>query len=129
MRQRKGRANLEDLRNVNEDVLEIFRRDKVASVTAASGGRFKNRLLKLKERFPEDVEIIAQNEDGSLFAHIPAKWVKIAPPPKQREMTEAERAELVERGKELARIAAEKRAQKKSEAQAAEVGEYMNAPE
>lgn len=120
---------MEDLRNVNEDVLEIFRRDKVASVTAASGGRFKNRLLKLKEKFPEDVGIIAQNEDGSLFAHIPAKWVKISPPPKQREMSEEERAELVERGKELARIAAEKRAQKQAETWAEEFGEFMNVPE
>ena len=32
-----------------------------------------------KER-PEDVQLMAENEDGSAFFHVPANWIKCNPP-------------------------------------------------
>ena len=52
-----------------------------------------------KER-PEDVKIISRNKDGSIFAHIPIGYVKLRAP---RILTEEQRAELVERGKNMSK--------------------------
>lgn len=57
---------------MNENVIEWIRGDKVAGVTLTSG-RLANKVKKLAET-REDVEIVAQNKDGSIFAHIPVSW-------------------------------------------------------
>ena len=41
--------------------------------------KYINRILRLKEKYPEEIEIVAENNDGTLCARIPYKWVKIAP--------------------------------------------------
>lgn len=50
---------------------------------------WKTKILKLKAKFPDDVRIVAENADGSLYAKVPYKWVKISKPrhvsDKQRE--------------------------------------------
>ena len=70
---------------MNENVIEWIRGDKAAGVTLTSG-RLANRVKKLAET-REDVEIVAQNKDGSIFAHIPVNWVKISPPKELSEET------------------------------------------
>ena len=44
-----------------------------------------NKVKKLKENYPDDVEIIAENEDGSICAKLPAKFLKLSPPKKVSE--------------------------------------------
>lgn len=34
------------------------------------------------QKNPEDVKIIIENNDGSIFAHIPINYIKISPPRK-----------------------------------------------
>ena len=41
---------------------------------------FRNRLTKLAEKYPHDCVVIAHNDDGSVYYHVPVSWVKIAPP-------------------------------------------------
>ena len=60
----------------------------------------KGRVLKLAEQHPENVKVLATNKDGSIFAHVPVKYVKLRAP---RELTEEQRAELIERGKSMSR--------------------------
>ena len=60
----------------------------------------QGRVLKLAEQHPEDVKILVTNKDGSIFAHVPVKYVKLRAP---RELTEEQRAELVERGKNMSK--------------------------
>ena len=48
----------------------------------------------------EYAEVSATNKDGSIFAHVPVKYVKLRAP---RELTEEQRAELIERGKNMSR--------------------------
>jgi len=67
---------------MNEFVIEWVRGGNYAGVTAPSGSALKSKLSKLAENCPDDVKIIAQNEDGSIYAHIPVKYVKISPPRK-----------------------------------------------
>ena len=55
-----------------------------------------NRVMKLKEQFPDKVDIVAENKDGTITARVPADWIKIRPKA-HRELTEEQRAELAER--------------------------------
>lgn len=55
-----------------------------------------NMIRRLADKHPEDVTIIAENEDGSIIAHLPASWMKIRPQ-RRRELTDEQRAEIGER--------------------------------
>ena len=71
---------------MNEIVIEWFKGENVASVTAYSGSRIKNKILKLAEKH-SDVSVV-ENKDGSIFAHIPTDWIRIKP---KRELTPEQR--------------------------------------
>ena len=65
--------------------------------------KFISKVRKLKEKFPEEVRIIAEPEDndGCIYCELPTSWLKIVP---KRVLTEEQRAKSVERGKYLASI-------------------------
>lgn len=79
--------------DLKENAIEFYKGDKRATVSF-SQGKYISRIKKLKERFPDEVEIVAENPDGSLYAHIPTKWIKINPP---KEMTDEQREAISER--------------------------------
>ena len=80
--------------NTNECVIEWVRGGDHAGVTAHSNSRLKSRIEKLAEKFPDKVKIIARNEDGSIFAHVPISYVKVNPP---RQVSEEFKQESAER--------------------------------
>lgn len=86
--------------NCNECSIAWIRGGEYAEVSAHNGSKMKGRVLKLAEQHPEDVKILVTNKDGSIFAHVPVKYVKLRAP---RELTEEQRAELVERGKDMSK--------------------------
>ena len=86
--------------NCNECSIAWIRGGEYAEVSAYSGSKLKGRVLKLSEQFPDDVKILATNKDGSIFAHVQAKYVKLRAP---KIMTEEQRAELIDRGKSMSR--------------------------
>ena len=75
--------------SVNENVIEWLRGDKVAAVTAPSGSKLKGTITRLAARYPEEVQVIALNQDGSIFAHVPVDYVVIRKP---KQLSEAQRA-------------------------------------
>jgi hypothetical protein len=79
---------------VNENVIEFKRNQETATVTFCQG-RYVSKIKKLAEQYPDECEIVAENPDGSIMAHIPTKWVKISRV--VREMTDEQRAEQAER--------------------------------
>lgn len=86
--------------NCNECSIAWIRGGEYAEVSAHNGSKMKGRVLKLAEQHPEDVKILVTNKDGSIFAHVPVKYVKLRAP---RILTEEQRVELVERGKNMSR--------------------------
>ena len=42
--------------------------------------RIKSKLQRLHEKYPDEFGCYIENEDGSLYAKVPAKWIKISPP-------------------------------------------------
>jgi len=81
---------------VIDNCMEWLTGDKVGAVTF-SQKRWVNKLFKYAEEYPEDVEIISQNSDGSVYAFVPISWFKFSPPRKGREMTDEEKAAAAER--------------------------------
>lgn len=82
---------------MNEIVIEWFKGEKLASVTAYSGSRIKNKIVKLAQKHT-DVSMV-ENKDGSIFAHIPVDWIKIQP---KRAMTQEQIERAIRNFKEVA---------------------------
>ena len=62
----------------NENVIEFIRDEERATVTF-SQGRYKGRIRRLAKSHPGECQIVAENKDGSLCAHIPVGWIRINP--------------------------------------------------
>lgn len=90
--------------SVTENVIEWIRGQQTATLTLTRGP-LVTRVKKLAEQRPEECQIIAQNEDGSILAHVPVKWSRINP---TLTLSEEEK----ERRKEIALNMVEKRKQK-----------------
>ena len=86
--------------NCNECSIAWVRGREYAEVSAHNGSRLKGMVEKMAKERPDDVKILVRNKDGSIFAHIPIGYVKLRAP---RILTEEQKAELVERGKNLSR--------------------------
>ena len=81
----------------NENAIEWLDTRQKATVTL-HGARLKNRVLRLAEEYPDEVEIRREPDEngGFLVAKIPAKWVKITPP-RRLELTDEQKEALAER--------------------------------
>lgn len=79
--------------NTNECVIEWIPGRDYVGITAKNGSAWKNKCEKLAKKFPDDVKILARNEDGSIFAHVPYSYVKINPPRKISEKFKQESAQ------------------------------------
>lgn len=67
---------------MNEFAIERIKGADYAGVTLPSGTALKSKLLRLTKQNPDEVKIVAENDDGSVFAHIPVNYIKISPPKK-----------------------------------------------
>ena len=76
-----------------ENVIEFYADEKTATVTFTQG-RYVSRIKKFAEEKPEECQIVAENKDGSIVAHIPVRWVKITP---TREVSDEQREAAKER--------------------------------
>lgn len=80
---------LPDITAFNDNVIEFLKDSGRATVTF-SQGRYKGRIRKLAKQRPGECQIVDENKDGSLCAHIPVSWIRINPPvaitEEQREM-------------------------------------------
>ena len=65
--------------SMNENVIEFLKGQKVATVTAANSTRLNNRIRKFAESHPDECQIVCDNTDGSILAHIPVSWIKVSP--------------------------------------------------
>lgn len=58
--------------------------------------KFINKVRSLAEKYPDEVKIYAENNDGSITGNLPLKFVKISAP-RQVSMDDEKKAILVER--------------------------------
>jgi hypothetical protein len=77
-----------DFNLAQENVIEFLKSDRIATVTFTRG-RFISKIRKLAELYPDEVQITAENKDGSIVAHVPVSYIHISR--SKREMTDEER--------------------------------------
>lgn len=70
---------------MNEFAIEWIKGRDYAGVTVPSGTALKSKLMRYSETRPEEVKVMAVNEDGSAFFHVPINYVKLSPPKKVSE--------------------------------------------
>lgn len=83
---------------MNEFVIEWIKGAEYAGITAPSGTALKSKLIRLANEYPEEVNIVKENVDGSIFAHIPVNYIKISPP---RQVSDEQREAASERFKKM----------------------------
>ena len=76
-----------------ENAIEWYTGDNRITATV-SQMRLKNKIKKYATNYPEEVEIVAENPDGTLLAHMPLKYLHIVRP---RLLTEEDRKAASER--------------------------------
>lgn len=83
-----------DIKETCFDYLDV---DKHAVFSSAER-KWINKILKLKESNPNDVNITAdpENNDGYIVAQIPKSWFRLSPP-RTREMTDEQREAAAKR--------------------------------
>lgn len=70
--------------------------DGYCAITTAEK-KFVNKIKKLKEQYPDEIKIIAENDNGSIYAHVPYDWFVFPRPPKKINYTPEQRAAIAER--------------------------------
>lgn len=75
---------------MTENVIEWYTGNDTATVTFAQG-KYKTKIRKLAEQHPDEVEIVAENKDGSICAHVPLSYLRLFRP---RDVSEEERERL-----------------------------------
>ncbi|WP_434309225.1 hypothetical protein [Hominifimenecus sp. rT4P-3] len=79
---------LSDYEGYAENVIEWIR-DQTRATVSLSQKRTIGRVRKLAKEHPEKCQIVAENKDGSICAHIPVSWVKISPTARRSESQRA----------------------------------------
>ena len=83
---------------MDEFCIEWVKGDDRAMVSFPNATRMKTKVQKLHKEYPEDVQIVAENKDGSICAWIPVKWVNIRKP---KRVSDNQRAAASERLKKM----------------------------
>lgn len=61
---------------VTENVIEWETGNRKVSVTL-SQKKYITRVKQMAKKYPDEVKILAQNKDGSIFARLPLKALKL----------------------------------------------------
>ena len=83
--------------NNNENCVEFLNNQKTMTVSFCSQ-KWITKIKKLSQSNPDDVEIIAENKDGSICARLLIKYLKISTP---RKVSDEQRQKASERFKKL----------------------------
>lgn len=80
---------------MKENVIEWYNDSKMVTVTL-NQKRYINKVKKYAKQHPDECDIVAENYDGSICAHVPLKWIKISRT-SSRNLTEEEKRMAAER--------------------------------
>ena len=68
-------------------------RDEERATLSLTQRRIISRVKKLAVDHPKECQIVAENKDGSICAHVPVSWIRINP---RIELTEEQREKKAE---------------------------------
>lgn len=83
---------------MNEFAINWLKGSDYAEITVPSGSALKSKLLKYADAFPEEVNHVIDNKDGSMVCHVPVRYVKVTRP---RVVSDAQKEAVRERAKAM----------------------------
>lgn len=83
---------------MNETSVERIQGEEYCTVFTAER-KFIHRLKEFSTKYPDQIDIIKKNKDGSILAHVPYSWFRFVKPPVKRNYTEEQRKAMGERMK------------------------------
>lgn len=81
---------------MRENSIEWITGEDVAGVTLTQQ-KYKTIVKRYAEKHPDKVQIVADNDDGSMFAHVALEYIRILKPKTGRPMTDEQKAEFRQR--------------------------------
>ena len=86
-----------DFDHNNENCIEWLSGERTTTVTFTDR-KMINRIKKIYEDRKDEFKYFVENDDGSICAKLPLKWIKISPPKRNsRIYTEEEKQKIAER--------------------------------
>lgn len=82
--------------NCIDNCMEWLTGQRIGAVTF-SQKRWINKIKSYAKDYPDEIKIIAENPDGTIYAHVPISWFKFSPPRKGREFSDEEKIAAAER--------------------------------
>lgn len=79
--------------DVKENCIEWLTGEQRVALTITQK-KFKSRIKNYADKYPDEVKILHENADGSIYCHMPLKYIHIT---RTREMTEEEKQAAKER--------------------------------
>lgn len=86
------------MKEIKETAVSYCVGDSYVSVYT-SENKYCNKIKSYKEKYPEEIDIIAENDDGSMLAEFPIKWFKFPRHPKK--MSDEQKEAAGERMKKM----------------------------
>jgi len=86
--------------NTCEIAIEWVKGQQRATITAYSNSKIKGKLIKLAEKFPDEVDVYL-NEDGSVLGHVPINYIKVSHP---KQVSEETKIRLAERLRDMKNV-------------------------
>lgn len=83
---------------MNEFAINWLKGSDYAEITVPSGSALKSKLLKYAAAFPEEVNHVIENKDGSMVCHVPVRYVKVTRP---RVVSDAQKEAVRKRAKAM----------------------------
>ena len=84
----------------NENCIEFLSGQHHCTVSFTSR-KFINKIDKLYEKYTDEFVFYKKNSDGSVYARVPIRWLKLSNIKRDREYTDEEREQLKERIKKM----------------------------
>lgn len=83
---------------MNEFSIEWTKDRDYAGISVPSGTAWKSKLMRYAESHPDEVQLMAENKDVSVFFHVPVNWIKCSPP---RKVSEEQKEAAAERLRQM----------------------------
>lgn len=66
--------------NTQEFVIEWLRGETHAFITVPSSTALKSKIIDLAGKYPNEVEILKINPDGSMYSRVPVRYISVRHP-------------------------------------------------
>jgi hypothetical protein len=97
--ERTGNSNNENVFEMYEDIIDYSpNSNRLVTATLTGSCGWRTKVLKLAQKYPDEVQVVHTNKDGSIVAHLPCSYLHIYRPRVLSEETKEKYRENLKKG-------------------------------